>query len=353
MTGSAVIHTMWPIRWTVRPAVQPTMKKYSRKEFLIALFGNYFERQNGFVIIKSTRHVDRKVSTRYFPNVEILAKEHYMPDQDVFFGVCPRETMKSDKSHIRFVTALWAGLDLGPDGYSGKNVFFSGPASAAKAVRSFPLPPSIIVESGWGMHLYWLLSDIVETTEKDRVERILRRISDYFQCKYYAGMDAMLRLPGTFNCKMAGKSVPCAIKYMNTDFSYRLEEFEQIHLGPEIDATPKIPDKEAQPVQPQEIIAEIGPQAYEDAVEQAPGRDDVRNYLVTEPDDKIATDIEPLFYESPQKSQDSCERVLSDDFVERMADQIVDRVVENLSKKLIDELADEIVARLATKLISG
>jgi hypothetical protein len=331
------------------------MKRYSRKEFLIALFGDYFERQNGFVIVKSTKHLDRRVSTRYFPNVEILAKEHYLVDQDVYFGVCPRETMKPDRTHIRFVTALWAGLDLGSEGYSGKNVFFSGPASAAKAVRSFPLPPSIIVESGWGMHLYWLLRDVVEISDRDRVEELLRKISDYFQCTNHAGIDAMLRLPGTFNCKMVGKSVPCDIKYMNTDFSYGLEDFEQMHLGPDIVSKPKTQARDAEPIPPQDIVAQTTTRASSAAVEHARVRDDLKEYLFTEPDDEneMATDIQALFYESPQKSHDSDTPLLSDASAERIADQIVDKVVENLSKRLINELADEIVAKLAKKLTSG
>jgi len=328
------------------------MKRYSRKEFLIALFGDYFERQNGFVMVKSTKHLDRRVSTRYFPNVEILAKEHYLPDQDVYFGVCPRETMKPEKTHIRFVTALWTGLDLGPEGYSGKKLFFSGPASAAKAVRSFPLPPSIIVESGSGMHLYWLLRDIVEITDRDRVERLLMKIGEYFQCSNHAGIDAMLRLPGTFNCKMVGKSVPCDIKYMNTDFSYGLEDFEQMNLGPEMVSKPKTPGRDIEPVSPQDIVAETSSRSSAVA-EHAQVEEDLKDYLFTEPDDEIATDIEPLFYESPRTSQDGGKLLLSDDIAERVADRIVDKVVENLSKRLIEELADEIVAKLAKRLTSG
>ncbi len=330
------------------------MKRYSRKEFLVALFGDYFERQNGFVTVKSTKHLDRRVSTRFFPNLEILAKEHYQQDQDVFFGVCPRETMKPEKAHVRFVTGLWAGLDLGPEGYSGKDRFFFGPAEAAKAVRSFPLPPSIIVESGRGMHLYWLLRKFVEITDKGYVESLLRKIGDYFQCSNHVGIEAMLRLPGTFNCKHAGHAFPCDIKYMNTDFNYALKDFEDMNLGPEATSKPQLhtPGVESKP--PEEIVVEVGTgvetpiSASELEVETVESGD----YLLTEPEDTVARDIEPLFYEASQPPRDREPPLLADDFAENVANQIVDKVVENLSKRLMDELADEIVAKLAKRLTS-
>ena len=80
--------------------------------------------------------------------------------------------MKPDKRHIRYLVALWAGMDLTSEGYSGRNRFFFGHAQAAKAIRSFPLPPSIIVESGWGVHLYWLLKQVTEMRDPAPVEAI-------------------------------------------------------------------------------------------------------------------------------------------------------------------------------------
>ena len=58
--------------------------------------------------------------------------------------------------HIRFATALWAGIDVGPGGYSGLNNHFADLPEARKAIESFPISPSIIVQSGRGLHLYWL-----------------------------------------------------------------------------------------------------------------------------------------------------------------------------------------------------
>ncbi|MFH1113442.1 MAG: hypothetical protein V1792_05930 [Pseudomonadota bacterium] len=306
-------------------------------------------------MVKSTKHLDRRVSTRFFPNLEILAKEHYPEDQEVFFGVCPRETMKPEKARVRFVTALWAGLDLGPEGYSGKDRFFFGPAEAAKAVRSFPLPPSIIIESGRGMHLYWLLRGFEEIADRAYVEHLLRKITDYFQCGNQVGIDAMLRLPGTFNCKHAVGAVPCDIKYMNVDFNYALEDFEHMNLAPEAISKPQQPQTPVAELKPpEEILVEVGTGAGTSVSTSDQDLETVElgEYLFTEPEDASASDIEPLFYEASQANRDKEPSLLTNGFAERVADRIVEKVVENLSKRLMDQLADEIVAKLARKLTS-
>lgn len=353
------------------------MNRFSRKEFLDALFGEYFEKQDGFIMIRTAKHLDRKTSTRYFPNVEILAKEQYQTDQEVYFGISPRETMKPDKSHVRYMSVLWAGVDLGPDGYSGRDSFFSGPAPAAKAVRSFPLPPSIIVESGWGMHLYWLLRELWHITDRDRVEGLLKKIGDYFQCKNHVGLDATLRLPGTYNCKIPGKTVLCAIKYMNTDFRYHLEDFEGLRLEPQTGVSR--PSRGQPEMTPAEIRANATEaRAYELEDQQVEMSPELQEYMETESaveaelieeevpdeatgegqpgpihtyaDDTDDADIAPLLYESPPPCGEDSGQVMSDEFADVLADRIADRLLARVSGKLMDKLVDRIVERLEKKL---
>jgi hypothetical protein len=355
------------------------MKRFTRKEFLDALFGQYFERQDGFIMVKTMKHLDRRISTRYFPNVEILSKESYHQDQEVFFGVCPRETMKPDTTHIRFISALWAGLDLGPDGYSGNKTFFRGPAPAAKAVRSFPLPPSIVIESGWGMHLYWLLKDVWRIVDREQLEGLLEKISNYFQCDNQVGLDATLRLPGTFNCKIPGKSVPCDIKYLNTDFRYDLGDFDKLRLGTDIVQDQRNQTRSQETLTTEEDQALNGPRAYEVEEEHEDFSQELKQYMqtepaktkelfhgtanqdlhmnatdpaqqVSEPEDDDSSDIEPLLYESTSDHVENAKGLPSDDYAETLVDRIADRVVERLSEDLMDDLVDQIVEKLVKRL---
>jgi hypothetical protein len=218
--------------------------KFTRKDFLEAIFAQYYKEYRGFILVKSFKRGDPKQSTRYFPNIEILAKEHYGEERDVYFGICPRERMKAEKEHIHFLVALWADLDIGSEGHEEKKVYYEGPQHAAKAIRSFPRAPSIIVESGRGAHLYWLMKEVNEIEDPERIERALKNISDHLQCDTDVSLDTVLRLPETSNTKIPGKPVICDVKFINPNFRYTLEDFE--NLGQRI-------------VVPQPSIAASGP----------------------------------------------------------------------------------------------
>lgn len=202
--------------------------RFTRKDFLEAIFSQYYKEHRGFILVKSSKRGDAKMSTRYFPNIDILAKEHYGEERDVHFGICPRERMKAEKEHVHYIVALWADLDIGSEGHEDKKTFFEGPQQAARAIRSFPRAPSIIVESGRGAHLYWLLKEVTEVSEPERVERILTNIGDHLNSDTDVNLDTTLRLPETVNAKIPGKPVNCEVKFINPNFRYTLQDFENL-----------------------------------------------------------------------------------------------------------------------------
>ncbi len=228
--------------------------KFTRKDFLEALFSEYYREHRGFILVKSVKRGDPKMSTRYFPNIDILAKEHYGEERDVYFGICPRERMKAEKEHVHYLVALWADLDIGAEGHEDKKIYFPGPQEAARAIRSFPRAPSIIVESGRGAHLYWLLRDVVEIEDQERIESVIQKISEHLRCDTTWSLDSVLRLPETVNTKIAGKPVNCDVKFINTNFRYSLEEFE--NLGERVVAPPPPPAPAPAPRQ-EPVEAEI------------------------------------------------------------------------------------------------
>jgi hypothetical protein len=315
------------------------MVKFTRKDFLETIFQEYFRRHPGFIMVSSRKHLEKKTQVRFFPNIEMLARESYSSDQHVFFSVCPHESMKPEKGSIRYLVALWAGLDLGPEGYSGKQLYFFGQPQAAKAVRSFPLPPSIIVESGWGLHLYWLLREITPIEDVSAVENILGKINSYFQCKTPVSMDTMLRLPDTTNCKVGSHVVDCKVKYINQDFRYDLEDFEK---------TPLVVIEQDRPK------AALGPEPdMSSEMEVFHDEQLEENYLPALPVDKEASTpvFEPVPYEhepAAAKPSPPVKRPPID-----MADEIANKVVERLYDKFMDQLANEIADRVIKRITSG
>jgi len=355
------------------------MARFTRKDFLGALFQSYFRKREGFIIVKSSKPLDRKTSIRYFPNIEILAKEPFQNDQDVFFGVCPHEKMRAEKSHIQYLVALWAGLDLDPEGYSGKQTHFFGEAQAAKAIRSFPLPPSIIVESGRGVHLYWLLKELTPVANVEAVERLLRRINTYFQCKAELGIDSALRLPDTVNAKVSGHLTECRVKYLNTDFRYDFADIEQLNVG-----APDSSSKSALFARPAHgtldvALAPQGEPAFEAVPTKRSAGEEVRETMrhLDLPDDdsknvrpRIGADktqgvpehkraassvSEPIFERAPYEQagnkpsaspQPQPTGVVAEEVLDRVADKIADRIADRITEKLVDEIVGKVVERL-------
>jgi len=353
-------------------------RKFSRKDFLEALYGEYFAKREGFIMVKTVKRLDPRVSTRYFPNIEILAKEQYHEDQNVFFGVCPHETMKPERGQISYMSALWAGLDFTSSGYSGANLYFSNKSQAAKAIRSFPRPPSIIVESGWGVHLYWLLKDVVPLTSIEAAEKLLGAMNSYFLCQSKVKIDSMMRLPTTFNCRVPGELTSCFVKYINQDFRYTLEDFAGLTLtdegptaksrvaalsGETLDDAPKAVSGGAaiRGVEEPRALQESGlwepPPSVSPVSPANKPRHAVSGHFVPDARADESTSVQglqPSAREAGQTDQHAevLEAVEAEELSEALADEIAEKVVEKLSAKLADKLVDQIVDRLF-RLMNG
>jgi replicative DNA helicase len=74
---------------------------------------------------------------------------------------------------------------------------------ARERLDAFPLPPSIVVMSGGGFHVYWLLKRVILVREhKDRLYDVLRRLAAHLGADRSAAEPAhCFRVPGTFNHK--------------------------------------------------------------------------------------------------------------------------------------------------------
>jgi hypothetical protein len=311
----------------------------TRKDFLDALFHTYSKVQSGFVMVKSLNRLETKVSTRYFPNVESLGREQYPGDHNVFLGLSPRDKMKPGKEHIKHVTCLWAGLDIGPEGYSGKEKHFSGERVALVALKSFPLPPSIIVRSGIGMHLYWLLRNVTEVTDVQAVEGHLRRISDYFQCRSEVGIDATLRMPDTHNNKSPASSPRCYVEYLDASVRYDLEDFEGLDLRIIIPSKrpPKIP-----------IMPPPRPSRVRVIREPVENPDQVAEPAEAE------TEIPLPHGVSFASSEDESPRPIPEAKIDRLSpeemEKLVDHFLNGFSEQMLDKLVDRIVEKLVERL---
>jgi hypothetical protein len=127
--------------------------------------------------------------------IDYFCKQH--EKEDIYFGVCSRDGRthngtRAGKDNIENIPGVWCDID-----------FKEVPKDlVAKRLKEFPLKPSIIVQSGGGAHIYWLLKEPAEKSESKAVEDVNHRIAAYLGGDDNAcDIARVLRVPGTHNYK--------------------------------------------------------------------------------------------------------------------------------------------------------
>lgn len=311
------------------------LEKFERRDFLEALFEGYYSLGGNFIIVKSADRPEGHGRISFFPNIESLSTARFSDQMHVFFGVCPREKMKSGKEHVRFVTCLWAGIDIGPDGFSGKNCPFQGGPMAMQAVEDFPLKPSIIVRSGRGLHLYWLLKEVKEISEPTALETILNRLNSHFGCQTPIGVDSMLRLPGTANSRGNTDDGKCQIEHLDPGIRYLGREFQVLErLQPYVAAPPPKPAAPPDLAPPPPQMATVTPPDLE-----------VETEVISEVLEVMDDQDSNVSGGGTDQLADRIVARLGQELMDRFADKIADRIAERSA----DMIAQKIVARLRAK----
>jgi hypothetical protein len=105
---------------------------------------------------------------------------------------------------------------------------------AVELIRSFTLPPSIVVISGTGCHAYWLLQEDVVITNLDEREAAKKLVANFHQGvnEFFAPTEfdhtqdiaRVMRVPGFVNLKDPNVGLSVEILVMDTSVRYSLEE---------------------------------------------------------------------------------------------------------------------------------
>lgn len=115
---------------------------------------------------------------------------------------------RGGKEDILAIPAIFADVDREP-------------AQVLPILKTVP-EPSIIVASGGGTHLYWVLE--TPTTEIERAESIIKGMALWLKADSTMTGDQIMRLPGTINTKPQRRDAACEIlRY--TSHEYYLDEF--------------------------------------------------------------------------------------------------------------------------------
>ncbi|MDA1305470.1 MAG: phage/plasmid primase, P4 family [Nitrospirae bacterium] len=141
--------------------------------------------------------------------------------QDIYLGVATRRDGKNGKlENCQDLGALFMDLD-----------FKDEPEERArKRLREFSLTPSILIQSGGGLHVYWLLNEplhLQDQADCQQAMSYLRRLAIHLHGDLAAAEPArILRVPGTTNFKYTPPR-PVAIEVFEPSRIYDLTDFDE------------------------------------------------------------------------------------------------------------------------------
>jgi hypothetical protein len=180
---------------------------------------------------------------RFYQGIDSLLKgmRSWERDCNYWIGVSLRKSDKGGKKVDCFaLTALYSDVDYGQDGHRKKNKWQTK-GEALAAIQAFPLRPSILIHSGGGFQPYWLLKEPVglENGNYAQIEAIMKGLNLALGGDVGTqDISRILRLPGTFNMKLAGTPRPVEIVWCEPERVYNLADFAEYKPQPQTE-TPK------------------------------------------------------------------------------------------------------------------
>ena len=202
-------------------------------KFLTELYGD----ASGWLTIWT---LDRK--TRWFHVPEQLTDiATFNPPMDVYFGVGlsanKKQSGRITAAEISAIPGLWMDVDL----KTGKHAQDALPETVEDCLQLFPVPPSIVVHSGGGVHAYWLFREpwVFDTpAERDEGADLLKGFQATIQnaatlqgwkLDSTHDLSRILRMPGSTNYK----SVPVPVTIIShNDDRYNADDLEQYAAEP-------------------------------------------------------------------------------------------------------------------------
>jgi putative DNA primase/helicase len=165
-------------------------------------------------------------ATAWFPADQLERAATYATDQahthDVYFGVGLRQR-KLDKGRggegdVLAIPGLWIDIDIKHPAHRKEALPETAEEALAVIRNTIPLPITMIIHSGYGIHAYWLFRELwrfEDEAERGRGAQLLQR----FQATIIAAgqrhgwaldstfnLAQVLRIPGTYNHKVAGET---------------------------------------------------------------------------------------------------------------------------------------------------
>ncbi|MDA2916069.1 AAA family ATPase [Nitrospinae bacterium AH_259_B05_G02_I21] len=199
-------------------------------------FNVIFNGTTGLIEVRRIIPDSDRAECTFFANTDKAAPYclRHCEAENVYVGMATRkERGNGTRDNLCQVSALWVDQDF--------DQFKGGEEEARRTLEAFPLPPSMIVQSGFGFHPYWLLHEPVEANP--HMEGYLRGLAAALGGDAVWDLSRILRPPDTFNHPNAKKraagreKAPVTLESL-TGRRYSLADFEEFWQEPPEMASP-------------------------------------------------------------------------------------------------------------------
>ena len=178
------------------------------------LFKKLFSRCNGFIELRafpSTKRIFISLGTDWLTikkQVDKFCQKH--KDQNIYFGIATRNGKGGKKENIISIPCVWVEIDY-------KDI---SKEKVQEIIDKFSFKPTIIIKTGGGIHLYFLLERPVDLKRSADA----RKVNDWIRLELGEGkldnvgdIPRILRLPDTVNHKYDHKPLCEIVKINDTD----------------------------------------------------------------------------------------------------------------------------------------
>jgi hypothetical protein len=142
--------------------------------------------------------------------------ESVKSNHDVYFGVAPRGKKAEDLSAIGRTLWIWADIDN-----KGRETDIETQVKRLKL--KFCLPPTFIISSGHGLHVYWKIEPCKQTSVAKKTMQLVTQMTG--ADKAINALTSVLRIPDTWNLKDNNDPKQVFIVEQNPEFVYKIEDF--------------------------------------------------------------------------------------------------------------------------------
>ena len=199
------------------------MDKEITRKFLDVLFKDHLQKHNGYIELRQF-NPGQSAKQGFFNNIDDVINSLGNYTGNIAYGIAPRGKKEGKKSAVKYITTLWVDVDYGQTGHK-KISPFETERKALNHIKKFALPPSIIVNSGYGFHLYWLLKK--GTTVDIETENTLTGLIMEMKGDGCGDLPRVFRLPGTINYKDRENPIQTILVKFAPDIKYDLKDFKK------------------------------------------------------------------------------------------------------------------------------